>query len=80
MSPSVGGLGSSVGIGLDIGWTVRGSSPSADDIFPAVHTGTEDHPASSTMGTGSLSRGKCSGPGADHLANGLKLRFPPVSA
>jgi hypothetical protein len=56
-----------VGIGLDTGRTVCGSSPGAADTFRAVHTGTEVHPASIIIGTGSISRCKRPVLGADHL-------------
>jgi hypothetical protein len=62
-----GFLGIVVGIGLDTGRTVCGSSPGAADAFRAVHTGTEVHPASIIMGTGSISLGKRPVLGADQL-------------
>ena len=42
---------------LATGWTVQGSKPGGGEIFRTVQTGPVAHPASCTMGTGSLSRG-----------------------
>jgi hypothetical protein len=39
---------------LATGWTVRGSNPSGGDIFLAVHTAPEAHPAPCTMCTWSF--------------------------
>jgi hypothetical protein len=41
--------------------TVQGSNPGVGEIFALVQTGAGDHPASCTMGTGSLSQGKGAG-------------------
>ena len=47
------GLGSSVGMRLTMGWTVRDRIP-VGMSFPPVQTGPGAHPASCTMGTGSF--------------------------
>jgi hypothetical protein len=41
---------------LATGWAVRRSSPGGGEIFALVQTGRVAHPASCTMGSGSLSR------------------------
>ena len=51
---------------LATGWTVRGSNPVGGEIFRTVQTGPETHPASCTMGTGSLLGVKRPGRGVDH--------------
>jgi len=53
------GPGGSVGIATDYGLDGLGSNPGGDEIFPPVQTGPGAHPASCTMGTGSLPGVKC---------------------
>jgi hypothetical protein len=53
---------------LAIGWTVRGSNPGGARFSATVQTGPWAHPASFTMGTGSLSRGQ----------SGRGWRWPPT--
>jgi hypothetical protein len=48
------------------GWTVRESNPGRAIFFAHVHTGPGAHPASCTMGTGSMPGVKRPGRGADH--------------
>jgi hypothetical protein len=61
------GRDSSVGIATRFGWTVRGSKPDGGTKFSApVKTGLGAHPASYTMGTGSLPGVKRPGRGVDH--------------
>jgi len=48
------------------GWTVRGSNPGGGELSVPVQTGHRSHPASDTMGTGSLPGVKRPGRGTDH--------------
>jgi len=51
---------------LATGWTVWVGAPERGGIFSGpIQTGPETHPASCTMGTGSLSRGAAAGAEAD---------------
>ena len=51
---------------LIMDWTVQGSNPGAGEIFRAVETNPNAHPASCTMGSGSFSGVKQPECGADH--------------
>ena len=51
---------------LATGWTVRGSNPGGARLSASVQTGPGAHPASCTMGTGSLPGVMRPGRGADH--------------
>jgi hypothetical protein len=53
---------------LSTGWTVRGYNPHGSRVSAPVQTGSEAHPASYTMGTGSPSGEKRPGLGVDHPA------------
>ena len=48
------GPGSSVGIGMAKGWTVRGSNPGGAKFSAPLQTGSGAHSASCTMDTGSF--------------------------
>jgi len=51
---------------LATGWTVRGSNPVGGEFSAPVQTGPGAHPASYTMGTGSVPGVKWPGRGVDH--------------
>jgi hypothetical protein len=59
------GRDSLVGIATGYGLDGPGSNPGGDEILPHVKTGPATHPASCTMGTGSLPWVKQPGRGAD---------------
>jgi len=52
-----------------VGWTVRGSNPGGGETFLSIQTGTEFHPTSCTMGSGSF-------PGAERPKGAAEHRLP----
>ena len=59
---------------LATGWTIRGSKPGTDEIFPTRPDRPGAHPASCTVGTGSHTGGKAVGAWVAHVT----LNFLPL--